>query len=133
MNVLNPKYALRSLHPTRSFYSFIGQGVKVILDILERVEGLAQDTPPVDNSRSRFGNPAFRAFYDKVSEVSSQKTCYRVSIYVTSQNSAELHKSLLGLPDESVPELTAYFNESWGNRTRVDYGSGMELNFLCWL
>jgi serine/threonine-protein phosphatase 2A activator len=34
---------------------------------------------------------------------------------------------------DAIPELRVYFNESWGNRTRIDYGSGMELNFLCWL
>lgn len=39
----------------------------------------------------------------------------------------------LGLPEESIDEISVYFNESWGNRTRIDYGSGMELNFLCWL
>jgi serine/threonine-protein phosphatase 2A activator len=44
-----------------------------------------------------------------------------------------MHQSISGLPNDSIFELTGYFNECWGNRTRVDYGSGMELNFLCWL
>jgi serine/threonine-protein phosphatase 2A activator len=37
--------------------------------ILDRVEQIAKDTPPVDNAGSRFGNPAFRVFYDQVSGV----------------------------------------------------------------
>jgi hypothetical protein len=32
------------------------------------VEALAKETPPVDNAASRFGNPAFRTFYDKVQQ-----------------------------------------------------------------
>ena len=40
-----------------------------VLSVLERVEDLAKATPPVDNKASRFGNPAFRTFYDKVQEV----------------------------------------------------------------
>jgi len=39
------------------------------MDILDRVEKIANDTPPVENSASRFGNPAFRTFYDAVAEV----------------------------------------------------------------
>ncbi|PFH45380.1 hypothetical protein AMATHDRAFT_78042 [Amanita thiersii Skay4041] len=73
-------------------------------------------TPAVDNAASRFGNPAFRTLYDKISEASPP-----------------LHKKLPNLPSEAIPEVSTYFNESWGNRTRIDYGSGMELNFLCWL
>ncbi|KAJ3827188.1 Phosphotyrosyl phosphatase activator [Lentinula raphanica] len=89
---------------------------KAIISILEHVEDIAKAIPPVDNSSSRFGNPAFRTFYDKVSECS-----------------ASLHEAIPSLPREAIPEVSVYFNEAWGNRSRIDYGSGMELNFLCWL
>ncbi|KAG5643419.1 hypothetical protein DXG03_000963 [Asterophora parasitica] len=91
-------------------------GVTAILNVLSRVEDIAKDTPPVENAASRFGNPAFRTFYDKVSEVSPS-----------------LHATLPNLPAEAIQEVSVYFNEAWGNRTRIDYGSGMELNFLCWI
>ncbi|KAJ8522060.1 hypothetical protein ONZ45_g1319 [Pleurotus djamor] len=87
--------------------------VIALLDILKRVEDIAKDTPPVENAASRFGNPAFRTFYDEASD--------------------ELHGLIPGLPTESVVEVSTYFKESWGNRQRIDYGSGMELNFLCWM
>jgi serine/threonine-protein phosphatase 2A activator len=36
-------------------------------------------------------------------------------------------------PKEAVPEVTKYFVESWGNRKRIDYGTGHEASFLAWL
>lgn len=45
------------------------QGVDAIISVLDKVEATAQGIPPVDNKASRFGNPAFRTFYDKVAEV----------------------------------------------------------------
>ncbi|KAK7435406.1 Serine/threonine-protein phosphatase 2A activator 2 [Stygiomarasmius scandens] len=90
--------------------------VQAILRILNKVERVSEDTPPVENSASRFGNPAFRTFYDKVNELSPS-----------------LHSEIPSLPQEAIPEISVYFTEAWGNRSRIDYGSGMELNFLCWL
>ena len=46
------------------------QGAQAVLDILQKVEDLVKEIPPVDNKASRFGNPAFRTFYDRVGEVS---------------------------------------------------------------
>ena len=37
--------------------------------MLDEVEEIAKSIPPVDNSASRFGNPAFKTFYDKVQDV----------------------------------------------------------------
>lgn len=100
-----------SIRLTRSL-----QSIDALLSILEAVGSIAKSTPPVENSASRFGNPAFKSFYDKVSE-----------------ESRILHEKIPGLPKDAFKEVSTYFNESWGNRTRIDYGSGHELNFLCWL
>ncbi|GAA6032304.1 hypothetical protein JCM8097_008109 [Rhodosporidiobolus ruineniae] len=86
---------------------------RALVHVLNEVEQLVSDTPPVDNGKSRFGNPAFRDFYDKVAA-----------------NATRLHEQIPGLPKDKIAELSVYFCECWGNRTRVDYGSGMELNFL---
>ncbi|ODN98014.1 serine/threonine-protein phosphatase 2A activator 2 [Cryptococcus amylolentus CBS 6273] len=89
---------------------------KPVLAVLDQVSELAHATPPVDNKLSRFGNPAFKTFYDKVSS-----------------SIVSLHEAIPRLPKEAIKEVEVYFQESWGNKERVDYGSGMELNFLCWL
>ena len=105
--------------------------------MLDRVEALAKETPPVDNATSRFGNPAFKTFYDKVLQV---RTCVHACVCVAfradgvwTKAAPQLHEALPAFPAEAIPEVSGYLVESWGNRTRIDYGSGMELNFLCWL
>ncbi|KAJ7037384.1 Phosphotyrosyl phosphatase activator [Mycena alexandri] len=90
-------------------------GVTAVLAVLDTVEATAHDIPPVENAASRFGNPAFRTFYDRVLQLSP-------SLHAT-----------LSIPADARDEVGTYFVEAWGNRTRIDYGSGMELNFLCWL
>ncbi|KAJ6456138.1 Phosphotyrosyl phosphatase activator [Mycena sanguinolenta] len=90
-------------------------GVTAVLGVLDTIEATAHAIPPVENAASRFGNPAFRTFYDRVSELSPS-----------------LH-STLPIPADAREEVGTYLVEAWGNRTRIDYGSGMELNFLCWL
>jgi serine/threonine-protein phosphatase 2A activator len=91
--------------------------VKSILSILDEAELLCQDSPPDDQGGSRFGNKTFRVFLDKVK-----------------QRSPSWHTTLLNISNPAAAaELSTYLNQSFGNRTRIDYGSGHELNFFMWL
>ncbi|KAK4136740.1 Phosphotyrosyl phosphatase activator [Trichocladium antarcticum] len=91
--------------------------VRAILTILDEAEALCRDSPPDDQGGSRFGNKTFRVFLDKIK-----------------QRSPAWHATLLDIPDPAAAaELSAYLTHSFGNRARIDYGSGHELNFTMWL
>lgn len=109
------------------------QGVKSILNALDRVEEIVKNTPAVENSASRFGNPAFRTFYDRVSEVRPIGVRIEIAFRTLEQIAPQLHLDLPSITKDSISEVSVYFVEAWGSRSRIDYGSGMELNFLCWL
>jgi serine/threonine-protein phosphatase 2A activator len=89
---------------------------KRILDILEKVEDVVKRSPPEDQGDSRFGNKGFRDFLDLAEK---ELPSWHTELGITS-------------PD-AVSEVSTYFLQSFGNRTRIDYGSGHELNFVVWL
>ncbi|KAK3828399.1 MAG: hypothetical protein J3Q66DRAFT_276073 [Benniella sp.] len=89
--------------------------VNGMLETLDLVNDVAEQYPPESGHESRFGNPAFRKFYDQVGL------------------SAPEWMEKFVEPKEAVPEVTKYFVESWGNRKRIDYGTGHEASFLAWL
>ncbi|KAK4160946.1 rotamase PTPA-2 [Cladorrhinum sp. PSN259] len=88
-----------------------------LLSILTEIETLCRDSPPSDQGGSRFGNKTFRLFLDKVKFRSSQW-----------QSSFPQPP-----PEDSIPEIQTYLLHSFGNRARIDYGSGHELNFFMYL
>lgn len=87
-----------------------------ILDILDKVEDVARRSPPENQGDSRFGNKGFRDFLD-----------------LAAREHKEWHKQLGVTSDGAIDEVSTYFLQSFGNRTRIDYGSGHELNFMLWL
>ncbi|KAG1449462.1 hypothetical protein G6F56_008634 [Rhizopus delemar] len=89
----------------------ISKNTEKILHVLDVLIGWIQEIPPEENSKSRFGNPAFRTFYDR-----SVNTLFDGLV-----------------PEPAIPELSTYFCESFGNKTRIDFGTGHEANFICWL
>jgi serine/threonine-protein phosphatase 2A activator len=90
--------------------------VTTILDILTKVEDVVRRSPPEEQGDSRFGNKGFRDFLD-----------------LAAQEHIPWHKQL-GVPSpEAITEISTYFLQAFGNRTRIDYGSGHELNFMIWL
>lgn len=87
-----------------------------LIDALKRLEQLAIETPPVDQP-ARFGNVAFKAWFQKMQNESVT--------FLTSAIPENLK--------DAVPELNVYFVESFGNATRIDYGTGHELSFIMFL
>lgn len=87
-----------------------------LIEMMHKIEKLAMETPPVDEPQ-RFGNTAFRTWYQKLSGIAE-----KLVKEVLPEN---LHAS--------VTELVPYLLDSFGNPTRIDYGTGHELSFIFFL
>ncbi|KAF4554849.1 Serine/threonine-protein phosphatase 2A activator 2-like protein [Elsinoe fawcettii] len=89
--------------------------ITALLKVLDEAETTISECPPLDSEGSRFGNKAFQDFIDKL------------------ESKLESWHETLGVPKDAVKEVSTYLHQSFGNRTRIDYGSGHELNFAVWL
>lgn len=103
---------ISSLSPPLPQFSIIS----TILSVLSSIEDIITLCPPADQGGSRFGNPSFRLFLDAVS-----------------RESQTWHHDLGLPPSPAIGEVSTYLLHSFGNRARIDYGSGHELNFIIWL
>lgn len=90
--------------------------VQKLLEMLAKLEKLAMETPPVDQPQ-RFGNTAFRTWYQKLND--------HAATYIREALPENLHAAL--------PEIVPYLLDSFGNPTRIDYGTGHELSFVFFL
>ncbi|KAL8845015.1 MAG: hypothetical protein Q9176_000687 [Flavoplaca citrina] len=90
--------------------------IEKLLLVLSAVEEIVTRCPPVDQGGSRFGNPSFRDFLD-----------------IIAVESSSWHSLLNVQSDLAIVEVSTYLHNSFGNRARIDYGSGHELNFMMWL
>lgn len=86
-----------------------------IVRLLSEAEKVLERCPPEDTG-SRFGNPEFRTFLDEVEKLLP-----------------EWHAQLGFTAQDQVDEISTYLLHSFGNKRRIDYGSGHELNFFLWL
>lgn len=96
--------------------SDLSPALKTILMILDNVQDVVDRSPPEEQGDSRFGNKGFRDFLD-----------------LAAKEHTSWHQQLGVASSEAITEISTYFLQSFGNRTRIDYGSGHELNFILWL
>lgn len=97
----------------------MSQLVENMISMLDKLDKWIDEIPPIEQPQ-RFGNKAFRLWYNRV---------------------VEEKESLLkeALPEDlhpSIVEISAYLTDSFGNSTRIDYGTGHEMAFamlLCCL
>lgn len=87
-----------------------------VIQMLNKFDEWITEIPPTEQPQ-RFGNKSFRIWHEKLQ-----------------QNAAEELKQVL--PEElhrAIPEIVQYLDESFGNPTRIDYGTGHEMAFLMFL
>ncbi|GIQ85064.1 phosphotyrosyl phosphatase activator, PTPA [Kipferlia bialata] len=90
--------------------------ITAILSVLDVLEATIEEVPPI-KKRMRFGNLAFRDLCT-----------------VCDGKAIPLHEEMLPEHDHpAIVELCFYLVNSLGDRNRIDYGTGHELNFLVWL
>lgn len=90
-----------------------------LMVLFKAINSIINLHPVKETTASRFGKPEFRDFYDQLKN--------------------DLNQLIKGLPFVKPPteqqylEIETYLLNSFGDRTRIDYGSGHELNFMCFL
>ncbi|KAK6277493.1 hypothetical protein POUND7_017816 [Theobroma cacao] len=90
--------------------------VTKIVSIVETLSLWIDQIQPVQQS-SRYGNISYRTWHERLTE-----------------NAEPL--MLQFLPEDLKPstiEIVPYFTDSFGNSSRIDYGTGHETNFAAWL
>lgn len=98
---------------SNSAQCFVSPSIEKLLKLLDHLQKLVEATPPI-NQPQRFGNAAYKTWYKLMSE------------------SFESEVNDL-IPAEAIVELKPYFVDSFGNATRIDYGTGHELSFILFI
>ncbi len=90
--------------------------IERLLSLLDALSALLEEHPPIEQPQ-RFGNKAFRAYHAALCE-----------------KAPALVASMLGPETEAAAmELAPYLMMSFGNPTRLDYGTGHETSFVIML
>lgn len=101
-------------------FLIISKNVYHIFQLIQLMNNCADACPPLNQS-SRFGNKGFQNFYDTYANEVDKRL---LSI---------LENSQIENISEHAYQLSTYLKNSVGNRNRIDYGTGHELNFLLFL
>ncbi|KAL7648060.1 UNVERIFIED_CONTAM: hypothetical protein RMT77_001677 [Armadillidium vulgare] len=99
-----------------SYECHVSTVVKSLSSFLDVINDWIDECPPIDQPQ-RYGNKAFRQFYEKLKE--NTESC--------------LKEHLPSSYHEAIIEISTYLIESFGNSTRIDYGTGHELSFIMFL
>ncbi|XP_064457669.1 serine/threonine-protein phosphatase 2A activator-like [Ornithodoros turicata] len=95
---------------------FLSDVMTALISMLNILDNWVIEIPPVDQPQ-RFGNSSFRTWLRR-----------------TNENAEQLLRD--ALPQEfhaAIAEIAPYLKDSFGNMTRIDYGTGHEMSFAMFL
>ena len=99
--------------------------VQCVLDDLEQMKMWVAELPPIQQAM-RYGNKAFIGWHRRLCELSKAMA---TKLLGTRNAAADAGLSV----EQASLELAAYLDDSFGNATRIDYGTGHELAFAAFL
>jgi len=96
---------------------------EAVLKTLEMLETLSQwaDEIKLEEQQQRFGNQAFRTWHNRLKDQSEEL----LQTIVVKDNTEETNSI--------IQEVQVYLKDSFGNSTRIDYGTGHEMTFVMFL
>lgn len=96
----------------------------LVTDYLPRLHDIVTAIPLEDMAQQRFGNRAKRLFHARLEETVIADMEKLIRTFPTSAGRSEEAIT------DMATEVAAYVMDSFGNATRLDYGSGHELHFF---
>ncbi|XP_030946813.1 serine/threonine-protein phosphatase 2A activator [Quercus lobata] len=90
--------------------------INSIVSILETLIQWVDEIPPAQQT-ARYGNLSYRTWHSRLTETSDSLMLQFLP--------ADLQSATI--------EIVPYFTDSFGNSSRIDYGTGHETNFAAWL
>ncbi|KJE92454.1 serine/threonine-protein phosphatase 2A activator 2 [Capsaspora owczarzaki ATCC 30864] len=102
------------------------QVAKGLLELLETVHGWVAEIPPATDHSSRFGNPAFRQWMDRLAERGDALLNTLILVHLPAEIDEPARQAV-------VSEIREYLLSCWGDRQRIDYGTGHETHFIAFL
>lgn len=101
----------------------------VLLNIFKRCEDLLVEHPAIDKDKQRFGNTAFRGWYEAFEKIYDAEISNDINALY---DGLSKDKQIFDTEEAKLAdEIKPYFMECFGNSKRIDYGTGHELDFLC--
>lgn len=97
--------------------------IEAIFKFLEEAEKLMVCYPPINKDKQRFGNVAFRSWYEGLEKLYDDVFAPKLDLDPVNYGNSKGNS----LSDEIKP----YILECFGNSKRIDFGTGHELNFFC--
>lgn len=105
-------------HENTDYELPISDAINSLLSLLQKINQIVDKYPVVtDSNTSRFGKIEFRDFLNDIE----------------TQSTELIKESFHQLTKDQIYQLSTYLIQSWGDKRRIDYGSGHELNFICFL
>lgn len=106
--------------------------------LFSKLNELIDKYPPLPKEEfaQRFGNIAVRSIHDELATKNKgilKNLLEQLFLYRNTNNAAEKYKNTPAFLEDSVVEISHYFSNSFGNRDRMDFGTGHELSFLAFL